>query len=61
MDVSPISNDTTILVSVGTLITVFGAVAKLIYNYARMELSQEFMKKDITEAHQKIRDLSKKN
>lgn len=56
---NPISNDTTIIVSVGTLITVFGVVAKLIYNYARMELKQEYLEKHINEAHSKIRDIQK--
>ena len=54
-----ISNDTTIMVSFGTILTVAGAMMKLIYNYARMELKAEFQQTSLNEAHKKIRDLEK--
>lgn len=60
MDNVSISNDTTVLVSVGTLITVFGALIKMVYNYARLELKQDYMQKDLNGAHTKIRELEKK-
>lgn len=55
-----ISNNVTITVSVMTLITVFGVVTKLIYNYARMELKQEYMEKHLNAAHSEIKEMKKK-
>lgn len=52
-----ITNDTTLLISVGSLIATGGALGKMIYNYARLELKQEVMTEQLNSYFQQLRDL----
>lgn len=55
-----LSSDTLITVQAGVLLAMFFTYGKLVYKYARAELTQEFMQKDLNAAHAKIRDLESK-
>ena len=52
-----ISNNTTILVSVGSLIAMFAAVARIVYKYAQLELNQKYQEKDLNSLYEKLREL----
>lgn len=55
-----LNSETLITANVATLGTLLGFYSRLVWRFARVELTQEFFQKALDAAHAKIRDLEQK-
>lgn len=55
-----ISEDTLLILNLGTMFAAFGIYGRIIYRAAALELTQKFQEKQLNAAFEKIRDLEKR-
>ena len=55
-----ITQNTLIVLNLGTILAAGGVYTRLVYSFAKLDLMQQFQKEQLNSAFQKIRDLEKR-